>query len=167
MSRGSRGLRISPVYKSVTTLLQTILTRCDEPCSLVHSSVPWKRVGRSSHQYLAGRQQLHPIETPISTCPLCSHRPSITYHSEILKWSRSLNVLQSLLQILQLQVHTTLGLLCVLDSLSLESLNGLDLPSYIICDWLEGAEMLLELVDDGLVLEEAAVVCEVDLLGLF
>lgn len=123
----------------------------------------------SSHQYLGEQQQLRPVENHlISLHPFpISNQPSITYHSKILEWSCSLNVLQSLLQVLQLQIHTSLGLLGILNSLGLKSLNGLDLPSYIVCDGFEGAEVLLDLIDDSLVLEESAVVCEVDLLRLF
>lgn len=59
-----------------------------------------------------------------------------------------------------------LGHLRILHSLCLERLNGLDLPSDIVCSWLECAEVILDLVDDALVLEDGAVVREVDLLGL-
>ena len=94
------------------------------------------------------------------------HHPSSTYHSEIFKWPGLLNVLQCLLQVLQLQVDAALGLLSVLHSLGLEGLNGLDLSRNIVRRGLEGAEILLDLVDDGLVLQERAVVGEVDGLRL-
>lgn len=47
-----------------------------------------------------------------------------------------------------------------------KSLNGLDLPANIISRWLEGVELLLDVIDDGRVLENRAVVREVDGLGL-
>jgi len=70
------------------------------------------------------------------------------------------------LEIAQLLVDDGLGLLCALDGLGLESLNGLDLPSYIVCLGLESVELLLDVVDDGLVLEGAAVIGEVNGLRL-
>ena len=85
-----------------------------------------------------------------------------TYNSEIVEWPGLLNVLEGLLEIAQLLVNDGLGLLCALDGLGLESLNGLDLPSYIVCLGLECVELLLDVVDDGLVLEDAAVVGEVN-----
>jgi len=86
--------------------------------------------------------------------------------SEVIKRPGLLDVLQCLLEIAQFLVDNGLGLLCALDGLGLESLNGLDLPSYIVCLGLESVELLLDVVDDGLVLEDAAVVAEVDRLGL-
>lgn len=94
------------------------------------------------------------------------HPSSSTYHSHLIEWPCRLNVRQSLLQILQLQIDVRLGLLCILHSLCLEGLDGLDLPSDIVCSWLECAEVLLDLVDDALVFEDGTVVREVDLLGL-
>ena len=90
-----------------------------------------------------------------------------TYNSEVSKWPGILNVLQCLLKVAQLLVDNALGLLCALDGLGLESLNRLDLPSYIVCLGLESVKLLLDVVDNGLVLEDAAVVVEVDGLGLF
>lgn len=85
---------------------------------------------------------------------------------ELVKRPRVLDVLQRLLQILQLPVDHGLGLLGALDSLGLESLNGLDLPAHIVGLGLEGREALLDFVNDGGVLEDRAVVAEVDGLGL-
>ena len=89
-----------------------------------------------------------------------------TYNGEVSEWPGILDVLQGLLEIAQLLVDNSLSLLCALDGLGLESLNGLDLPSYIVCLGLECVELLLDVVDNGLVLEDAAVVVEVDGLGL-
>jgi hypothetical protein len=89
-----------------------------------------------------------------------------TYHCELIKRPRVLNVGQSLLQVRQLLINHNLRLLRALHSLGLESLNSLDLPVYIICGGLEGREALLDFVDDGGVLEVGAVVREVDGLGL-
>lgn len=89
-----------------------------------------------------------------------------TYHSEVLKWSCGLNVLQRLLQVLQLGINLALGLLSALHSLCLESLNSLDLSLHIVLLWLERSELLLDIGDDVLVLQDRLVVCEVDVLGL-
>lgn len=89
-----------------------------------------------------------------------------THHSQIIKWPGLLDVLQGLLQIAQLLVNHTLGLLGTLHSLGLERFNGLDLPSHIVRLGLEGIELLLDVVNDGLVLEDAAVVGEIDGLRL-
>jgi hypothetical protein len=95
------------------------------------------------------------------------HYPINTYDSEILKRSSLLNVLQCLLQIFQLQINTALSLLRVLHSLRLKSLNCLNLPRNIVGRRLEGAEVLLDLVNDSLVLQDRAVVGEVDSGRLF
>lgn len=89
-----------------------------------------------------------------------------THHSQVSEWPGLFNVLQSLLQIAQFLVYDALGLLGALDSLRFECLNRLDLPAYIVCLGLESVELLLDVVDDGLVLEDAAVVLEVDGLRL-
>lgn len=89
-----------------------------------------------------------------------------THNSQILKRSRRLDILQRLLQLPQLPIHSPLGLLRALDSLHLKRLNGLDLPSHIVSGRLERLEVSLDLVDDGRVVESAAVVLEVDGLGL-
>jgi hypothetical protein len=90
----------------------------------------------------------------------------VTHHSQVSKRPGLLDVLQSLLQIAQFLVYDALGLLCALESLCLKCLNRLDLPAHIVCLGLESAELLLDVVDDGLVLEDAAVVLEVDGLRL-
>jgi hypothetical protein len=90
-----------------------------------------------------------------------------THHSQISKRPGILNILQCLLQVTQLLVHHALRLFSGLDSLRLERLNRLDLPAYIVCLRLKRVELLLDVVDDGLVFEDAAVVREVDGLRLF
>lgn len=90
-----------------------------------------------------------------------------TYDGEVLERPGVLDVLQGLLQVLELGVDLCLGLLCALDGLGLEGVDGLELPVDIVLLWLEGGELLLDLVDDGLVLEHAAVVGKVDGLGMF
>jgi len=92
--------------------------------------------------------------------------PVMTYDSELLERSGLLNVLQGLLKVLELQVDLLLGGLGVLDGLDLECLDGLELTVQVIGGGLEGLEALLDLVDDGLVLENGAVLGEVDLGGL-
>ena len=91
-----------------------------------------------------------------------SRRRVYAYHSELLEWSRVLDVLQGLLQVLQLKVNLALGSLSILDSLNLEGRDGLQLAVEVVGGGLEGIEALLDLVDDSLVLEDAAVVSEVD-----
>ena len=85
-----------------------------------------------------------------------------TYDSEVVEGAGVLNVLQGLLQILKLHVDTALGLLGILDGLSLEGLDSLDLARDIVGDWLEGLEVRLYRIDNSLVLEDGAVVSEVD-----
>lgn len=89
-----------------------------------------------------------------------------TYHSEVLERPGALNVLQGSLEILQLSVDLALGLLGALHGLRLESLDALDLALDVVLLHLEAAHLLLDVVDDGLVLEDAAVVAEVDRLRL-
>jgi hypothetical protein len=76
-----------------------------------------------------------------------------------------LNVGEGLLKVLQLQADLLLGGLGILDGLDLEGLDGLDLAGDVVGRGLEGGEALLDLGDDGLVLEGRAVVGEVDLGG--
>ena len=89
-----------------------------------------------------------------------------THHSEVLEGPGSLDVLKSLLEVLELSVDLGLGLLGALDSLGLVGLNGLDLAVDVVLLDLESVELLLDVVDDGGVLQDGAVVGEVDLLGL-
>jgi hypothetical protein len=89
-----------------------------------------------------------------------------THHSEVLEGPGSLNVLQCLLKVLELSVDLGLGLLGALNSLGLVGLDGLDLAVDVVLLDLEAVELLLDVVDDGSVLQDGAVVGEVDLLGL-
>lgn len=89
-----------------------------------------------------------------------------TYHSEVLEGTGSLDVLQGLLQVDQLSLDLALGLLSVLHSLGLEGVDGLQLAVDIVGGGLETLEVVLDLVDDGLVLEHVAVVGKVDGLRL-
>lgn len=92
--------------------------------------------------------------------------PAYTHHSEVLERPGSLDVLEGLLQILQLGVNLALGLLGALDGLGFVGLDGLDLTADVVLLDLEAVELLLDVVDDGGVLEDGAIVREVDLLGL-
>jgi hypothetical protein len=132
------------------------------PCSPgVHASGASKRAARCAGQCLVAQPQHHP--TPFISPHAITIRISIsTYHSEILKRPSLLNVPQRLLQILQLLINHGLGVLRALDSLGLERLDGLDLAAHVVRGRLEGLELLLDLVDDGRVLERAAVSGEVD-----
>lgn len=100
------------------------------------------------------------------TFPADSLRLRKTYHGELVEWSSGLDVCKSLLQVLQLSIDLALGLLGAFHSLCLESLNGLDLSLDVVLLWLESVELLLNVVDDVLVLQDAAVLGEVDGLGL-
>lgn len=98
--------------------------------------------------------------------PILQSKADNTYDSEVLEGTGGLDVLQGLLQVLQLSLNLTLGSLGVLNSLGLEGVNGLELAVDIVGSGLEGLEVVLELVDDSLVLQDAAVVAEVNSLGL-
>lgn len=89
-----------------------------------------------------------------------------TYHSELVEWSGRFNVRQSLFQVLQLSVDLSLGLLGALHGLSLESFNSLDLSLNIVLLRLESVELLLDIGDDVLVLQDLAVMREIDCLSL-
>lgn len=91
---------------------------------------------------------------------------SSTYHSELVKRSGLLDVLQRLREVLQLEVDLLLGGLGILDGLDLEGLDGLELARQVVGGGLEFLEALLNLVNNGLVLQDAAVVGEVDRGGL-
>lgn len=87
-------------------------------------------------------------------------------NGELVKRPGLLDVLERGSEVLELQVDGLLGGLCVLDGLDLEGLDSLDLAGDVVGGGLEGLEALLDLVDDGLVLEDGAVVGEVDGGGL-
>lgn len=89
-------------------------------------------------------------------------QPVNTYNRELLKAPCLLNVLQSLGEVLQFQVDLLLGSLGVLDSLGLKGLDSLELAVEVVCGGLESVEALLDLVNDGLVLEGGPVVGKVD-----
>ncbi len=93
--------------------------------------------------------------------------PSCTYHSQVLKRPCRLDILQRLLQVLQLSIHLALRRLRALHGLRLERINSLQLALYIVLLGLEGTELLLDIVDDGAVLQDGAVVRKVDFLRLF
>jgi hypothetical protein len=93
--------------------------------------------------------------------------PSLkTYHSQVLERPSLLNILECLLQIPQLLINHTLRLLGALHRLLLKRLDRFNLPCYIVCLGLESTEGFLDFVDDGSVLKNAAVMAEVDGLGL-
>jgi hypothetical protein len=89
-----------------------------------------------------------------------------THHSEVLEGPGSLDVLEGLVEVLQLSIDLGLGLLGALQRRGLVCLDGLDLAANVVLLDLEAGELLLNVVDDGGVLEDGAVVGEVDLLGL-
>lgn len=89
-----------------------------------------------------------------------------TYNSEFIEGTGGLDVLKGLLEVAEFSLNLALGLLSALDSLGLEGINGLQLAGNIVGGGLEVLELVLDLVDDGLVLQNAAVTGEVDGLRL-
>lgn len=152
------------IGQKVDESLIALKDRQTSPCNLGLPIGAWKRAVRYVGRYPVGQRQHHP-GIQISPVRPISHRAN-TYNSEILERPGLFNVLQCLVQILQFLVDDALRLLGALDSLCLESLNGLHLPLNIVCGWLESLELLLDIVDDGLVLEDSAVVSEIDGGGL-
>lgn len=142
------------------------------PCSPEHASGPWTRAARCAYRCRAGQQQPRPTHPHVSDPAHSSANTGesalqvYTYNGEILKRPSLLNVLQRLLQILQLLINHGLGLLCALHSLGLECLDGLNLARDVVGGGLESLELLLDVVDDGRVLQHGAVVGEVDRLRL-
>ncbi len=88
------------------------------------------------------------------------------YNSEFIEGTGGLDVLKGLLEVAEFSLNLALGLLSALDSLGLEGINGLQLAGNIVGGGLEVLELVLDLVDDGLVLQDAAVTGEVDGLRL-
>lgn len=88
------------------------------------------------------------------------------YNSEFIEGTGGLDVLKGLLEVAEFSLNLALGLLSALDSLGLEGINGLQLAGNIVGGGLEVLELVLDLVDDGLVLQNAAVTGEVDGLRL-
>ena len=87
---------------------------------------------------------------------------STAYLCQLLKRPRILNILQCLLQRSQFGIHGNLCLFRVLNRFCLKRLNGLDLPCDIVGLGLETLDLLLNLVDDGLVVDLGSVRSEVD-----
>lgn len=82
---------------------------------------------------------------------------------QVVEAASVLDVGQGCVKILELAVNLGNRLLSVLNSLFLESFDGLDLGREVVVGWLEAGESLLEVADNSLVLENALVVAEVDL----
>lgn len=68
---------------------------------------------------------------------------------------------------MQLHVDLALRRLSIFDGLCLERLDGFELLIKVVGGGLEGTVRLLNLVDDGLVLEDGAVMTEIDFLRGF
>lgn len=83
-------------------------------------------------------------------------------HGGVVPCARSFDVIQRLLQAFQFDSDLLLGLLGILDSDLFETLNGLDLLGNINRFGRVGFHVLLDLVNHSGVLEQAAVVAEVD-----
>lgn len=152
------------IGQKVDETLIALRDRQTSPCNLELPIGAWKRAVRCVGRCPVVQRQHHPRNQISWVQSIIRH--ANTYNSEILERPGLLNVFQCLVQILQFLINDTLRLLGALDSLCLESLNGLHLSLNIIGGWLEGLELLLDIVDDGLVLEDAAVVGEIDGRGL-
>jgi len=138
----------------------------DVPCNPEQPSDPWKRAAQCACQCPAAQKRPHPTRPVSHHLPRNTVHNASTYHSQFIKAPGLLNVPQRLLQIAQLLVNDSLGLLGALHSLRLKRLDSLDLAPDIVRLRLVRGVALLDLVDDGLVLEHGAVVCEVDGLRL-
>ena len=136
------------------------------PCILARPSDPLTRAVRCACQYRAEQRQPRPF-IYVRVRLMTNHETSGTYHSQLIERPGFFDVLQRLLEIAQLPVDNALGLLGALHSLCLESLDSLDLPSNIVRLGLECIELLLDIVDNGGILENGPVVGEVDRLRLF
>ena len=90
----------------------------------------------------------------------------VTYDSEVLKRTSLFDVLQGSGEIFKLKINSLLGSLSVFNGLDLKSLNGLELAGHIVGSGFERLEALLDLIDDGLVLEKRSVGGKVDGSGL-
>lgn len=143
----------------------------NEPCIRGRPSGLWTPAWRSSRRSKARQRRHRPVAAsqhlprPQQYYPATGPPASQTYHSELLEGPGLLDVGQRLVQVLQLQVDLGLGGLGILDGLGLEGGDGLELAGDVVGGGLEGLEALLDLVDDGLVLEDGAVLGEVDLGG--
>ena len=87
-------------------------------------------------------------------------------HRNLIPAPRPLNIPQRLLQTPQLNLYLPLRRLCVLHRHLLKGLNALELFIHIVGFGGEGFVVGFDLVDDGAVLEDRAVVGEVDGGGL-
>ena len=90
----------------------------------------------------------------------------ITYHSQLINRPRLLDIPQSPVQIGQLPIDDRLRLLRALHRRRLKRFDGLDLPPDIVRRRLVRPHLPLNLIHDGLVVEDAAVVLKVDRLRL-
>lgn len=144
----------------------------DVPCIRAPSSDPSRRARWSSRRSTSRRQQPRPKSHCqhhlTNTLPIDrrAQNRGCTYNSEVLERPGRLNVLQGRGEVLELQVDGLLGSLGILDGLHLEGVDGLDLAADIVGVGLELLESLLNLINDGAVLEHGAVGGEVDGRGL-
>lgn len=87
-----------------------------------------------------------------------------TYHSELVERPGGLNVLQSLLQLRNFLIYDALGLLRILHGRGLKFTDGFEGLVDVVGLWRELLVRLFNLCNDVLVLQDASVVREVDLL---
>jgi len=82
-------------------------------------------------------------------------------NGELFEGTSVLNVGKGGLELLELDVNLRLGLLGLGNGLCLEGLDGLNMGVDVVCHGLEVCQEFFGLVDDGLVLEDGAVVGKV------
>ena len=158
---------VPPLHAKKPTI--ALKGRRTSPCSRVLASGPLTRAAQHARRCPGGQPRPRPdirVSTAEDEPPPTPHSPAGTYHSQVLKRPGSLDVLQRLLQVGQFGVDPALRVLGTLHSLCLESLNSLDLTLHIVLLGLEGIDLLLDVVDDGGVAQDGAVVREVDFLRL-
>jgi len=92
-------------------------------------------------------------------------RPANLLHRRLLPRPRALNIRQRLLQAPQLDLNLLLSLLSIAQRHALKLLDRRQLLADVVGGRLEGLDLAFDLVEDGVVFEQAAVVGEVDGLG--
>lgn len=95
----------------------------------------------------------------------CAGTLDWTYHSQFVERACFGNILQGRAEIRQLGINLVLGSLRILDSCGFEVFDRSQSIRDVVSLRLERLEGGLNLVDDGLILEDGAVVREVDFAG--
>merc|ERR1712058_8436 len=106
------------------------------------------------------------LDEPLSILVDLRSRLRDLIHSHLVPPSSTLDIAERLVQALQLNLNLALGILGIFNSNLLESFNRANLLVNVVCLGLKGLEVLLDLVDHSSVLEDGAVIAEVDAGGL-